>query len=136
VGVNTAVAGIGLGLAVPINASTRGIISSLMTEGRVRRAWLGIGGAQQPLPPIAVREFGHRSGLLVSTVVPQSPAAKGGLRAGDLVVTVDGANEPSATGLQKLMGAEAIGRPMAITVLRNGKPVSLTAVPSELDEGT
>lgn len=135
VGVNTAVAGIGLGLAVPINASTRGIISSLMTEGRVRRAWLGIGGAQQPLPPIAVREFGHRSGLLVSTVVPQSPAAKGGLRAGDLVVTVDGANEPSATGLQKLMGAEAIGRPMAITVLRNGKPVSLTAVPSELDEG-
>ena len=134
VGVNTAVAGVGLGLAVPINATNRGIISSLMTQGRVRRAWLGIAGAQQPLPPTAVRQFGHRSGLLVSTVVPESPAAKGGLRTGDLVVTVDGANEPSATGLQKMMVAEAIGRPMEITVLRNGQPVSLTAVPSELDE--
>jgi S1-C subfamily serine protease len=134
VGVNTAVAGVGLGLAVPINATTRGIISSLMTQGRVRRAWLGIAGAQQPLPPTAARQFGHRSGLLVSTVAPQSPAAKGGLRTGDIVVAVDGANEPSATGLQKLMVAEAIGRPMEITVLRDGKPVSLTAVPSELDE--
>jgi S1-C subfamily serine protease len=125
---------VGLGLAVPINASTRSIIVSLMKEGRVRRAWLGIGGAQQPLPPKAARQFGHRSGLLVSTVVPESPAATGGLRTGDIVVAVEGANEPSATGLQKLMVAEAIGRPMEITVLRNGDPVSLTAVPTELDE--
>jgi S1-C subfamily serine protease len=121
-------------LAVPINATTRGIIVSLMTQGRVRRAWLGIAGAQQPLAPRAVRQFSHRSGLLVSTVVPNSPAAKAGLRTGDIVVAVDGANEPSATGLQKLMVAEAIGRPMQIMVLLNGEPVSLTAVPSELDE--
>src|ERR687894_423080 len=62
IGVNTAVAGVGLGLAVPINATTRGLISTLMTSGRVRRAWLGIVGAQAPLPPQLAAKVGRRSG--------------------------------------------------------------------------
>jgi S1-C subfamily serine protease len=134
VGVNTAVAGVGLGLAVPLNATTRGIIVSLMNEGRVRRAWLGIAGARQPLPPDVARELGQDEGLLVSSIVPDSPAARAGLRSGDVVVAVNGARAASASELQKLMVAEAIGRPTELTVLRQGHPRSVTVVPSELDE--
>src|SRR5919204_948459 len=83
VGVNTAVAGIGVGLAVPINSTTRTIITELMTSGRVRRAWLGIAGAQAPLPPPLVAKTGRRTGLRVAQVVGGSPAAVAGLRVGD-----------------------------------------------------
>ena len=82
VGVNTAVAGIGVGLAVPINATTRGLITTLMTHGRVRRAWLGIVGAQAPLPPALAGKLGRRTGLQVSDVVAGSPAAVAGLLGG------------------------------------------------------
>ena len=66
VGVNTAVAGIGVGLAVPINETTRAIIGMLMAHGRVRRAWLGIVGAQMPLPPALVTKTGRTRGLHVA----------------------------------------------------------------------
>src|SRR6184192_3255570 len=91
VGINTAVAGVGLGLAVPINAATRKIIGALMREGRFRRAWLGIAGGPRPLPPRLARELGRSGGVEVVEVVPGSPAAEGGLRAEDLIVSVDGA---------------------------------------------
>ena len=55
VGINTALAGVGLGLAVPINAATRRIVSELMTTGRVRRAFVGIAGGDRPLPPACAR---------------------------------------------------------------------------------
>jgi len=134
VGVNTAVAGIGLGLAVPINATSRTIITSLMTEGRVRRAWLGIAGARQPLPPAVAREVGQRFGLWVSAVVANSPAEVAGICAGDVVVSIDGTDAPSAGKLQRLMVAEAIGRPTKVKVVRKGKVLDLTAVPREFDE--
>jgi S1-C subfamily serine protease len=134
VGVNTAVAGVGLGLAVPLNTTTRAIITSLMTEGRVRRAWLGIAGAQQPLAPAIARETGHDVGLLVSSVVPRSPADTAGIRPGDVVVTIDGTDATTARTLQRLMVAEAIGRPTAVGVLRNGALQVLTAVPRELED--
>ncbi|HEU0316621.1 MAG TPA: trypsin-like peptidase domain-containing protein, partial [Solirubrobacteraceae bacterium] len=79
VGINTALAGIGLGLAVPINESTRRVIGTLMTEGRVRRAYLGIGGGSRPLPPRLARERGQSTGIEVVDVAPGSPAAAAGL---------------------------------------------------------
>ena len=132
VGVNTAVAGIGVGLAVPINETTRTIVSTLMTSGRVRRAWLGIAGAQAPLPPPLAAKTGRRSGLRVAQVVSNSPAEQAGLRVGDVLISVDGASIASSTGLQRLMVEDAIGRRLEITVWRNGALVDVVVFPREL----
>jgi S1-C subfamily serine protease len=132
VGVNTAVAGIGVGLAVPVNATTRQIISTLMTQGRVRRAWLGIAGAEAPLPPPLVQKVGRRTGLRVAQVVPNSPAAEAGLRVGDIVLSVDGSDVVTSTSVQQLMVEDAIGRRLEVTVWRNGALVDAVAVPREL----
>jgi S1-C subfamily serine protease len=135
VGVNTAVAGIGLGLAVPINETTRSIIDALTTRGRVRRAWLGVAGSQRPLPPDLVqRTGGQRTGLLVAQLVSGSPAAASGLHVGDLIVAAAGKPVASATELQRFMVEDAIGQPVEITVMRNGALVDVIAVPRELDE--
>lgn len=132
VGVNTAVAGIGLGLAVPINATTREIIATLMSHGVVQRAWLGIAGSQQRLPPALRRRLGQDRGLRIAQLVVGSPADQAGLRAGDIVVSVGPELAPSATTIQRLMVAAAIGRPVEITVWRNGALVDVIAVPREL----
>jgi S1-C subfamily serine protease len=132
VGVNTAVAGVGVGLAVPINDTTRHIITTLMTQGRVRRAWLGIAGAQSPLPPALAAKVGRRSGLRVAQVIDGSPAAHAGLRLGDIMVSVNGEDVVTSTSLQRLMVEDAIGRRLEITVWRNGALVDVIAVPREL----
>jgi S1-C subfamily serine protease len=132
VGVNTAVAGVGVGLAVPINATTRGIITTLMRYGRVRRAWLGIAGTQSPLPPPLAAKVGRSSGLRVAQVVAGSPAERAGLRVGDIVVAVDAKPLTNSTGLQRLMVADAIGQRLEITVWRNGALVDVIAIPREL----
>jgi S1-C subfamily serine protease len=132
VGVNTAVAGIGLGLAVPINATTRGIIQTLMTHGRVRRAWLGIAGVQVTLPPELAARIGSPTGLQVAGVSPNSPAAEAGLHAGDIVVELDGAFVVTTTAVQRLMVEDAIDRPIEITVWRNGALVDVITAPREL----
>jgi S1-C subfamily serine protease len=132
VGVNTAVAGIGLGLAVPINATTREIIDALMTRGRVRRAWLGVAGAQITLRPELAARVGSRTGMQVASVVPGSPAATAGARRGDIVISVDGTAVTSATGIQRLMVEHAIGRRMELTVWRNGALVDIVVQPEEL----
>jgi S1-C subfamily serine protease len=132
VGVNTAVAGVGVGLAVPINETTRHIITTLMTQGRVRRAWLGIAGAQSPLPPALAAKVGRRSGLRVAQVIDGSPAAHAGLRLGDIMVSVNGEDVVTSTALQRLMVEDAIGRRLEITVWRNGALVDVIAVPREL----
>jgi S1-C subfamily serine protease len=133
VGVNTAVAGIGLGLAIPINSTTRRIIAALMREGRFRRAFLGIAGGRRPLPPRVARALGRDAGLEVVEVVPRSPAAKAGLRREDLVVDVDGIPVADAGDLQRLMATDAIGRPLRIRVFRGGELLELTVVPVELE---
>jgi S1-C subfamily serine protease len=117
---------------VPINTTTQRIIGALTTSGRVRRAWLGVAGAQQTLPPELARRLGRRAGLQVAQVIPGSPAAAG-LRVGDVVVAVDGKPIPSATDLQRLMVEDAIGKPVEIIVWRNGALVDVIAVPRELD---
>ena len=134
VGVNTAVAGIGLGLAVPINAATRSIIGALMNEGRVRRAYLGIAGGPRPLPPRATARWGKRTGVEVVEVVPGSPAERAGIRSGDIVVEVDGQATQSAADLQRMMVAELIGRKVTANVWRSGADIEQTLVPAELEE--
>jgi len=133
IGINTAVAGVGLGLAVPINATTRRIVSALMHDGRVRRAYLGIAVAPAPVAPVWRSRLGGRSsGLRVASVVPGGPADRAGLRTGDLLLTADGHEVATAQDLQRLMFAEAIGRRLGITVMRNGALVDVIAEPSEL----
>jgi S1-C subfamily serine protease len=132
VGVSTAVAGIGLGLAVPMNATTRRIIDALKDHGRVRRAYLGLVSTPTPLTPAQVERFGQRRALRVVEAVPKSPAALSGLRTGDVVLAVDGVSLDDAQSLQKRLFADAIGRRMEITVLRNGALVDAVVVPTEL----
>jgi S1-C subfamily serine protease len=132
VGINTAVAGVGLGLAVPVNATTRRIIAALMRDGRVRRAYLGLVTVPAPLTAPLRERFGRPSGLRVAEVVGGGPAARAGLRAGDLLLAAAGHPVSAAQDLQRLMFDEAIGRPLAITVMRNGALVDVIAEPSEL----
>jgi S1-C subfamily serine protease len=132
VGINTAVAGVGLGLAVPVNATTRRIISALMQHGRVRRAYLGIVSVPAPLPAALQERFARRSGLRVAEVVADGPAARAGLRTGDLLISAGGQPVQKAQDLQRLMFGEAIGQPLSITVMRNGALVDVIAEPSEL----
>jgi S1-C subfamily serine protease len=132
VGINTAVAGIGLGLAVPVNATSRRIIAALMRDGRVRRAYLGVVCVPAPVPPALRERVGRAEGLRVAEVVPSGPAARAGLRAGDLLLTAGGGPVASAQDLQRLMFGQAIGAPLAITVVRNGALVDVIAEPAEL----
>jgi S1-C subfamily serine protease len=132
VGINTAVAGAGLGLAIPINSTTRQIVATLMSEGRVRRAYLGLAGTPAPLPPALAEQRRQPIGLRVAQVVPGGPAAAAGLRNGDLLLSAGDAAVTSAQVLQRLMLADAIGRPLELTVLRHDALVDVIAVPAEL----
>ncbi len=133
VGVNTAVAGVGLGLAVPINQSTRRIVAALMSEGRFRRAYLGIAGGTRPLPPRLARELERDHGIEVVEVVEGSPAAAAGLRPEDLIVEVGGAPVEGVDEIQRAVPGERIGERMAVRVVREGRLLSLELVPAELD---
>ena len=132
VGVNTAVAGIGLGLAVPINTATRKIVATLMTDGRVRRAYIGIAGGPRPLPPRARAELGLESGVEVVEVVPESPADQAGIRSEDLIVELDRVQIDDVNVLQRLMVAELIGRRVPVSVVRGSRVLELELEPAEL----
>jgi serine protease Do len=132
VGINTAVAGVGLGLAVPINEATRKIISALMKEGRVRRAYIGIVGGSRPLPPRIASQVGRDAGIEVVEVVDGSPAARAGLRPEDLIVAVDGEPMADVGDLQRLMVAERIGQGVQVDLVRDGSLLKVDLIPREL----
>jgi S1-C subfamily serine protease len=132
IGINTAVAGLGLGLAVPIDEATRKIIGALMTEGRFRRAYIGIAGGSRPLPPRLATSLGRQSAIEVVEVVDGSPAHTAGLRAEDLIVEVDGVAVEQVNDLQRLMAGELIGQAATMEVVRGGNPISVEIVPAEL----
>jgi S1-C subfamily serine protease len=132
VGINTAVAGVGLGLAVPINATSMRIVTTLLRDGRVRRAFLGIATTPAPLPASLAARIGRDNGIRIVHVEPASPADQAGLKAGDLVLTVAGEPVDDAQALQRRMFSEAIDVPLAITTYRNGAMVDVIARPVEL----
>jgi S1-C subfamily serine protease len=132
VGINTAVAGIGLGLAVPVNATTNRIIYSLLHDGRMRRAYLGLVTSPAPLPPAWADRSGQETALRVVEVVEHSPAEVSGLRRGDLILAVGGTPLGDAQSLQRRLLDDAIGTRIEITVLRNGALVDAVAEPTEL----
>jgi S1-C subfamily serine protease len=135
VGINTAVAGVGLGLAVPINEATHRVIGALMSEGRVRRSYLGVAGGPRPLPPQGRVHSSVDTCVEVVEVVRGSPADAAGIRPEDLVLEVAGTPVSSVEDLQRLMVPELIGAPVPVRVLRQGSPLELELVPAELETG-
>src|SRR2546423_7695877 len=132
IGVNTAVAGMGLGLAVPMNGTTQAILAALMRDGRVRRAYLGIAGGTRSLAPALAERLGRKAGVEVHEVVTDSPAASGKLRGGDVIVSVGDVGVTKAGDLQRLMVDTRIGAKITLTVLRGDQLLDLEVVPVEL----
>jgi S1-C subfamily serine protease len=132
VGINTALAGIGLGLAVPINDATRAIVSTLIRDGRVRRAHLGAAVVPRSLPPAVADRLGRRQGVAIMQVIEGSPADVAGLQRGDLLIELDGEPVTDATDLQRLMVHERIGRSITAAVLREGAHRTFAVVLEEL----
>jgi len=133
VGINTAVAGVGLGLAVPINTATRRVVAALMTEGRFRRAYLGIAGGPRPLPPRLARTLRRTSGVEIVQVVEGGPADLAGLRPEDLIVELDGMAIEGMDDLQRVVVNELIGRSVRAGIVREGREIEIELVPAELE---
>jgi serine protease Do len=133
VGINTAVAGVGLGLAVPVNTANERVIAALMSHGRVRRAYLGIAGGPRPVPPAARATAGAGTCIEVVEVVDASPAARAGLRPEDLIVAVDGTRTERVEDLQRLMVADMIGVRVTVRLLRAGRELDVELIPEELE---
>jgi len=133
VGINTAVAGIGVGLAVPINQTTRNIVVALMSEGRFRRAYIGIAGGSRPLPPRLRARLARAAAVEIVDVVAGSPASGAGLLPEDLIVAVNGSAVESVDDLQRLMTRDSIGRPLPVSVVRGGDELVVEVVPEELE---
>ncbi len=132
VGINTAVAGVGLGLAVPIDAATRTIIAALMCDGRVRRAYLGVVGGTRRLPGALAERIGRPSALEVIQLLDASPAALAGIRAGDLILSLDGRPITGVGDLQRSLVGELVGRAVEVTLERDGTLAEIAITPTEL----
>jgi S1-C subfamily serine protease len=132
VGINTALAGVGLGLAVPINSATRAVVGELRRSGRVRRAFVGIAGGDRPLPPGVRAQLGRETGVEVIGVEPVGPAAAAGMRPEDLIVSIDGRPVERMDDLLALMSGDAVGVPVQVGVVRAGRRLELELVPAEL----
>jgi S1-C subfamily serine protease len=132
VGINTAVAGVGLGLAVPMNEATQRVIAGLMSDGRVRRAYLGIAGGPRPVPPQARAAIGSTTCVEVVEVVEGGPAGRAGIRPEDLILSVGETRIERVEDLQRLMVADLIGTVVTVRLLRAGRLMELELEPAEL----
>jgi serine protease Do len=134
IGVNTMIAGIGtgIGFAVPSDVCQR-VADEIISSGSVRRAYLGVGF--QELTPELRTALGVaadvRGGALVSNVPPASPSARAGVKAGDVVVSIDGAPVAEGRDLLRAVLAKRVGDRVSLRVIRNGQEVELVAVLGE-----
>jgi S1-C subfamily serine protease len=137
VGINTAVVGPGigqgLGLAVPINSYSTELIGQLLATGRVRRAYVGLGGGSRAVPPLLAARTGRRQAVEVTSVIDGGPASRAGIRPGDVLLTIDAQPISTVGDLQRELGSERIGAPMAVELLRRGSVRMVTIVPEPLD---
>ncbi len=138
IGVNTALVGPmvgqGLGLAVPIDDVTKGIIAELIQNGRIRRAYLGVAGGTRPLPPRLSHDLGRSEGIEVVEVVDGSPAESAGIKPGDILIAGDGVALSAVKDLQALMAGDRVGTDVDFTVIRGGTLLTLTTKLVELSE--
>jgi S1-C subfamily serine protease len=134
IGVNTAVILPAQGICFAIAASTAERVAvALIRDGRVRRAYLGLGGQTHPMPRRVVRHFGLTidSGVRVETLERGSPAADAGMKSGDIIVGIDGIPVADVDALQRRLGADAIARPLPVIVVRGNKTHALIVTPRE-----
>lgn len=137
IGVNTAIiAGANAtGFAVPINTAKR-VIPDLMREGRVVRGYLGLAGQTVPFPKAAAARYGMTvpAGVQIMQIVPGGPAEKAGLRAGDVILAVDGSETPTVDAIHRLLDRNSIGRQSQLRVLRRGEVVDVRITPERRQE--
>jgi len=138
IGINSAIfsrtgGSIGIGFAVPTNMA-KFVVAQLAEHGRVVRGWLGV--TIQPLTADLAKTFGLSGldGAVVSSVKGDSPAARAGVRAGDVVVEFDGHKVGRTSDLSRIVAATPIGKTVTMKVLRDGKPVTLSPRISRLDD--
>jgi S1-C subfamily serine protease len=136
VGINTAVVGPGigqgLGMAIPLDATTNAIIGALIAHGRVHRAELGLTGGGRALPPRMADRLGRRRGVEVTGVVEGGPAARAGMRPEDIVVALGGQPVQAISDMQRLLTGEVAGHTLDAEVIRGGDLLKLPVVPRAL----
>ena len=130
IGITTAIIGGAQGIcfAVPIDTA-KWVVPELLREGRVVRGYLGLAGQTQPFDRRLSRRLGLDvpAGVLIASLADGGPAASAGLRAGDLILAVDGDPTPTVDAVHKLLGRDTIGRTLTLRVLREGKIIEVLA---------
>lgn len=136
IGINTAIiaTGQGIGFAIPVNMA-KSIISQLRDKGKVTRGWIGV--SIQPVTKDLADSFGlaAEKGALISEVFPDSPAEKGGVKSGDIIIAFDGKEIKEMSELPRLVAATATGKSIPVKVVRDGKEESLTVVIEKMKDG-
>ena len=136
IGINAAIVagGQGIGFAIPINMA-KSVLPQLEEKGKVTRGWLGV--AIQPVTPELAKSFGveGEKGALVADVSKDSPAEKAGLKSGDIIMAFDGKEIQEMNNLPRFVATTPVGKKVQINILRNGKPLVVTATIERLKEG-
>lgn len=136
VGINTAVVaaglGPGLGLAVPLDATSNRILAALIKDGKVRRGEIGVAGGSRPLPPRIADRLQRRRGVEITGVVAGGPAAWAGVRPEDILVSLDDSPVESVGDLQRLLLGDKVGDEVPLGVVRGSELLDLRIRPREL----
>jgi serine protease Do len=137
IGINTAIfsqsgGSVGIGFAIPMSLA-KNVVTQLADSGKVTRGWLGVG--IQPVTPELAKSFGRTetTGVLVSSVTEGSPAERAGLKTGDIITDYDGRKVERASDLPRAVAGTPVGRDVKLNVVRDGKPMTLTARVAALD---
>jgi Do/DeqQ family serine protease len=134
IGINSAIVatGQGIGFAIPVNMAKH-VVEQLISKGTVSRGWLGV--SIQPVTEDIAASFGLKkaAGALVNQVVDGSPAAKAGIKQGDIIRAIDGTEVKEVSQLQRLVGDLPVGKRVKVTVFREGKEVTLSLVIGNAD---